>query len=128
MSAVTWESVAPAESLAPRRRHLTSVPTVPAVADRRLESIRLTRSGRLAITLGIALAASIGAGWAIVAPAAAPEAGAVVTVQAGDTLSGIVAAQRPDLDLGVGIAAVVELNDLPNAHVRAGQVLVMPKG
>lgn len=127
MSAVTWESAAPVlEPVRPARPRLVSVPTGAEVRGPSV-AVRPTRAARLAITLGVALLLAVVAGWLMVAPADAPRAGAVVTVQAGDTLSEIVAAQLPGLDSAVAMAQVRQLNDLPTSQLRAGQVLVLPQ-
>ena len=129
MSAVTWESMgAPAlEPARPARRRLVSVPTGADVVELPLGRIRPTRTGRLAVTLGVALLAATVAGWSLVGPARGPESGSVVTVHAGQTLSGIVAAELPGLDPAVAVAEVVALNDLPSAQLGVGQVLILPK-
>jgi hypothetical protein len=131
MSAVTWESVAGASAapgVAPvARPRLVSVPTGAAVPTPPLGRIRLTRAGRLVVTLGVALVLAMLAGWAVVAPSGAPEPGSVVTVRAGQTLSGIVSAALPGVDQSVAIAEVRELNDLASSQVQAGQVLVLPR-
>jgi hypothetical protein len=131
MSAVTWESVAgasPTPDVAHvARPRLVSVPTGSAVPTPPLGRIRLTRAGRLVLTLGVALVVAMLAGWALVAPSGSPEPGSVVTVQAGQTLSGIVSATLPGVDPSVAMAEVRELNDLANSQVQAGQVLVLPR-
>ncbi len=129
MSAVTWESVvAPsAEPVAAQRPRLVSVPTGRDLPVRPLAQIRPTRAGRLAVTLGVALVLAMVAGWLLVAPSGGAEAGSVVTVRSGETLSGIVADRLPGMDLSVAVAQVLELNDLPNSQVQAGQVLVLPR-
>ncbi len=127
MSAVTWEGVptrAPERVVRPR---LVSVPTGTDVPERPLHAVRVTRRGRLVLTLGVALALSVGIGWASVAPSSGPEAGAVVTVTAGQTLSGIVASHLPGVDAGVAMTEVRQLNDLATSELLAGQVLVLPR-
>jgi hypothetical protein len=129
MSAVTWESVvgpSPEPAPAPRPR-LVSVPTGADIPTRTPDRIRLTRAGRLAITLGVALVLAMLAGWGMVAPSGGPQAGSVVTVGAGQTLSGIVSAALPGVDQAMASAEVRELNDLATSQVQAGQVLVLPR-
>jgi LysM domain len=97
--------------------------------------VRLTRRGRLVVLLVlVALAftlASVGraAGWASAADPAGGRGGTVATewvVQPGETLWQVAVAVAPDTDPRETVARIVELNDLPDASVRAGQTLLVP--
>ena len=101
---------------------------VPAVAATRL---RITRRGRLALTLTAtvlaAVAAEVGAGQATAGQEVGSVATADVMVVPGDTLWGIASEVAvPGQDVRDVIAEIVELNALPTSAVTAGQTLVVP--
>ena len=93
--------------------------------------LRITRRGRLVITLGMtALLAAVGLAGASQA-VAGQEASSVpveqVTVVPGDTLWSIAAAvAEPGSDVRDVVAEIAELNALPTSQVFAGQHLVVP--
>lgn len=146
MSALTWDDVVVdgtsarkgAHALGPARdvrmssaRHLHLVPAPSGAADMGASSLSLTRRGRLAMTVGVALAfvaaIIIGMSFATAAPAPiASVAGPSVTVAAGETLSGIAARELPDLSIREGIARIQVINNLSTTAISAGQVLVIP--
>lgn len=107
-----------------RSRHLVSVPTGDAVADRAPASLRLTRRGRLAITTTTVLVASIaGATMAFGGPATTPQ---TVTVEPGQTLGQIAATELSDVPTREAVTRIQLANDLSSSHVHAGQTLTIP--
>ena len=111
----------------PQRPHLVLVPGGPArVAGPR--GLRLTRRGRLAlVVLVVSLMAALGVVTGL-RSAGAAEPARVVTVDAGETLSEIAAAELPDYSISAGIVAIQLENGLSTAQVSAGQRLVIPEG
>lgn len=112
------------------RPRLVLVPTGEAVPTSAPGRLRLTRAGRLAITLTVAavLLAVAAVGLASRTGAAAPATVAdhAVTVAQGQTLSEIAVRELPDLPVASAVAELQLANNLPSAHVHAGQVLVVP--
>jgi hypothetical protein len=91
------------------------------------QAIRLTRRGRLVITLmataavaalAVVLAASVGA--------AVPQIDHATTVLAGQTLSEVAAAQLPTLPIDNAVARIQLANGLSTSQVHAGQSLLIP--
>jgi hypothetical protein len=132
MSAVAWDlNAAPARVPArPARPRLVLVPTGDAVPVAPRRQLRLTRAGRLAVTLTVTtllLAVAVvvfarGAGSTGMPPAADH----AVTVQPGQTLSHVAVEQLPSLPVAEAVARLQVANDLPGTGVHAGQVLVVP--
>ncbi len=130
-AAAAWDlNTAPAGVPArPSRPRLVLVPTgdaVPAPAEGR---VRLTRAGRLAITLTVvALLLAVGILTVVntAGAASAPVADHAVTVAEGQTLSEIASRELPGLPVSEAVAELQIANNLPSAHVHAGQVLVVP--
>lgn len=131
-AAAAWDlSAAPARVPArPSRPRLVLVPTGDSVAVPASGPLRLTRAGRLAITLaatalllaaGLLALASTTTGAATTAPA-----DHAVTVVEGQTLSEVAARELPGLPVAEGVAQLQLVNNLPSAQVHAGQVLVVP--
>jgi len=90
--------------------------------------VRLTRAGRLAITLTVALVAVLAAAITFAATggaSAAPE-GRVITIRSGQTLSELALTYLPEKPLAEGIAAIQLANRLQNDRIIAGQELVIP--
>ena len=112
----------------PQRPHLVLVPGGPArVAGPR--GLRLTRRGRLAlVVLVVSLMAALGVVTGLRSAGAAEPAPRVVTVDAGETLSEIAAAELPEHSISAGIVAIQLENGLSTAQVSAGQRLVIPEG
>ena len=129
-AAVAWDlSPAPVRVPArPARPRLRLVPTGDAVPTRTAGPVRLTRAGRLAITLTVAAAllalafVAFGGG----ASGAATVIDHATTVAEGQTLSQIAATELPTLPVGEAVAQIQLANNLASAHVHAGQVLVIP--
>lgn len=119
----------------PARRHLRPVPERARpvqgarprqVADSRsCGAVRLTRRGRLAVTLStlavIALLPAIL--LTLVAPA---DAGGEVIVRSGQTLSQLAAAHLPEMAPDQAIVAIQRANGLSSSQVQTGQVLQIP--
>lgn len=88
---------------------------------------RLTRRGRLFITLVVSAAAmTLALGLASSVSAAVSQIDHATTVSAGQTLSEIASAQLPSLPLGEAVAQIQLANDLNTTQVRAGQQLLIP--
>ena len=126
MSALAWD---PADlgyaGAAPRRPHLVVLPgggqQVAATGG-----VHLTRRGRLAlVVLVLALAAVLGMVGLRGAGAAEPPR--TVTVEAGQTLSEVAAAELPTMSISEGILAIQLANAMSTAQVSAGQELVIPR-
>lgn len=88
---------------------------------------RFTRRGRLVITLMATVAvATLGLVLATSVDAAAPQIDHATTVSAGQTLSGIAAAQLPGLSVTDAVARIQLANSLNTSQVHAGQSLLIP--
>lgn len=125
MGAAAWGSVPDARDQ-PARPALHLVPTGPDV-DAGRDGVRLTRGGRLALTLVVAVVAVLLVSGLPRAGAPAHSARRVVTVQAGQTLSHVASRELPDLPIGTAVAEIQLANQLNTAHVHAGQQLVIPE-
>ncbi|MGB8384571.1 MAG: LysM peptidoglycan-binding domain-containing protein [Dermatophilaceae bacterium] len=123
MGAAAWDSV-PAATDQPRPA-LHLVPTGPDV-DVGRDGVRLTRGGRLALTLVVAVVAVLLVSG-LPRGASGHSARRVVTVQAGQTLSHIAARELPDLPMGTAVAEIQLANQLNTPYVHAGQQLVIPE-
>lgn len=94
--------------------------------------LRITRRGRLALTLLVSTVAAavvgvLGTGQATAGDAVRDAAAVEVVVVPGDTLWGIASeSASPGEDVRDVIAEIVELNGLPSSGVVAGQTLVVP--
>lgn len=128
-AAFAWDATAPVGVPArPARPRLVSVPTGRAVPRPVAAPVRITRVGRLAITLvtigavtvlALAMFAGGGSGAATVGDHA-------TTVQSGQTLSEVAAQQLPQLPVRDAVARIQLANNLAGADVHAGQSLVIP--
>lgn len=134
MSALTIDSVITIPTAARARpRHPAAVPMRAAAAapSSAAGRLRLTRRGRLVITLTVAvlLAAlavvSARAAWAT--STAQPPATASLTVLPGQTLWEIAGASTVG-DPRDAVIEIRELNGMPDSQVFAGQVLRVPTG
>ena len=127
-AAVAWD-IAPAPvrmPVRPVRPQLVSVPTGEDVVIRPAAPLRLTRAGRLAVTMtvvvvGVVLAISLLSGGA-----SAAVIDHSTTVQAGQTLSEVAATQLPQLPINEAVAQIQIANDLAGSDVHAGQTLLIP--
>jgi LysM domain len=128
-AAVDWELAPTPESMPSRiaRPQLRLVlPGERAVTPVRLAT-RISRRGRLVITLTVVAAASmLGVLLATSVMASAPEIDHSTTVSAGQTLSEVAAAQLPGLPINEGVARIQLANSLNTSQVHAGQSLLIP--
>jgi LysM domain-containing protein len=130
-AAVAWD-LTPAPARAPgrpSRPRLVLVPTGDAIPAPAAAPLRITRAGRLAVTLAVAaalvaLAVTLWGGGD--AAAGRPAADHATTVQAGQTLSQVAVEQLPGLPIAEAVAQIVLANNLPSTQVHAGQTLVIP--
>ena len=127
-AAVAWDVIAaPAPMpVRPARPRLVAVPCGDDLAQRATGPRRLTRAGRLAITLtvvGLLVA---------VAVAVMPGASSTTvvdhstTVRPGQTLSEIAARQLPQLPVADAVARIQVANNLTTNQVHSGQALLIP--
>ena len=110
------------------RPRLVLVPTGADVVEPAPARLRLTRAGRLALTVGVLLAAMAVAAVVLVGGASASGAPETVTVQPGQTLSEIAAEHLGGVPVQTAVAEIQLANGLSTARVSAGQTLVMPQG
>lgn len=107
-----------------RSRHLVSVPTGDAVIARPAARTRLTRRGRLAITLSTVAVASIaGATMAFGGPALTSQQ---VTVEPGQTLGQIAQSELSGMSTAEAVTRLQIANGLTTNHIHAGQTLTIP--
>ncbi|WP_256795410.1 LysM peptidoglycan-binding domain-containing protein [Terrabacter sp. Ter38] len=132
MSAIVLEAVRqphteePARSRPTGRPRLVLVPTGPEAARAARPPMRLTRFGRLVVTLLVAGVVSVlGVGLAGQLASATGEP-RTVTVQAGQTLSGIAARELPELTPAQGVVELQIANALSTTSIHAGQQIVVP--
>jgi hypothetical protein len=107
-----------------------SSPTTQSSPTAQSSPVRLTRRGRIVLTLlmmaGLVLAGfTLGRGSSQAADRA-HHARHTVTVQAGDTLWSVAERVAPHHDTRAVIAQIESLNDLPSAVVVPGEQLVVP--
>jgi hypothetical protein len=127
-AAVAWD-VAPAPvrvPVRPARPRLVSVPTGPEVVLAPATPLRLTRAGRLALTLTAVAAAVTLAIALFTGGASATAIDHSTTVQPGQTLSEIAVQQLPQLSMAEAVAQLQVTNDLTGSNVHAGQTLLIP--
>ena len=116
-TALTWDGQ-------PRRGHLSLVPH-PTSRASMSATVRLTRRGRLTVTLG-ALFALVVAAAAVLLASLPADAGSEIVVQPGQTLSQIAGTHLPELTLDRALVQIQRANGLSTGHVQAGQTLVIP--
>lgn len=127
-AAVAWD-VAPAPvrvPVRPTRPQLVSVPTGAAVPEVPARPLRITRAGRLALTLTVLVAAVALAVALFTGGASATVIDHSTTVGAGQTLSEIATQQLPQLPMAEAVAQIQIANDLTGSDVHAGQILLIP--
>lgn len=135
---------------APARRHGRTAPLSPVVPVLELVAarpdappLRLTRRGRLTVTLtllvlalavgllGLLAAAAVGGaedGAAATSQTAGTATTSTVTVAPGDTLWAIAERVDPHSDPRAVVERLRELNGLTTAQLRAGEELIVPTG
>jgi hypothetical protein len=92
-----------------------------------LHAKRLTRRGRLAITMVVTLAvAALALVLTASVDAAAPQIDHATTVTVGQTLSEVAATQLPRLTIHDAVARIQLVNGLNTSQVHAGQLLLIP--
>lgn len=128
MSALAWDpaDLGYAGVTAPRRPHLVVLPG----GGRQLAAtggVHLTRRGRLALVALVLVLAGV-LGMVGLRGAGATEPPRTVTVEAGQTLSELAAAELPSMSISEGILAIQLANAMSTAQVSAGQELVIPRG
>ena len=127
-AAVAWD-VAPAPvrvPARPARPQLVSMPCGDQVVTRRPAPLKLTRAGRLAITLAVLLTALAIAVAAFSGDASASGIDHSTSVRSGQTLSEVAAEQLPALPIADAIARIQVANNLTSTDVHAGQDLLIP--
>ncbi len=129
MSALAaWDVVTVPVAPGKRRSHLRLVPPPVPARPLRRAPLRLTGAGRLVLGLVVAvLAVLLFAGTVGAARGGTAPAVRTVTVQAGQTLSGIAAAQLPGLPISEGVVQLQLANGLNTPAIHAGQRLVIPE-
>lgn len=111
-----------------------TVVTAPAPQLRATRHVRLTRRGRLTLTLtflGLLLATmvAVGGSWATASLGGGePAPVRVVEVQPGDTLYGIASSVAEPGEVRAMVYRIQELNSLPTATIAEGQKLAVPRG
>ena len=136
MSAIVLEAVRQPQTEGPAREsqpagrpRLVLVPTgrdAARIARAARPPLRLTRFGRLVVTLLVAGVVSfLGVGLAGQLASATGEP-RTITVQSGQTLSGIAARELPDLTPAEGVVELQIANALSTTAVHTGQQLVLP--
>jgi hypothetical protein len=127
-AAVAWD-VAPAPvrvPVRPARPQLVSVPTGAAVLAEPARPVRITRAGRLALTLTVVVAAVALAVALFSGGASATVIDHSTTVRSGQTLSEIATQQLPQLSMAEAVAQIQVANNLTSSDVHAGQILLIP--
>lgn len=132
MTTVTdWETPVvdlKAPATRPTLGHLRLVPEMCASATS--SSVRITRRGRLTMTILVALGCLVGAFMGIRGLAAADASTPVfeiVKVQPGQTLSGIAHQAYPSLPVRDGVARIQLANNLNTNQVFGGEQLRLPR-
>ena len=128
-AAVAWD-VAPAPvrvPVRPARPQLVSVPTGAAVPKVPGRPLRITRAGRLALTLSVVVAAVALAVALFSGGASATVIDHSTTVGTGQTLSEIATQQLPQLPMAEAVAQLQIANDLTGSDIHAGQTLLIPR-
>lgn len=130
-AAVAW-GLAPSPTRMPSRTARPQLRLVGPAERASVPATRLSRRGRLlitlmvsaaAVTLALVLATSVSAAAREID---APQINNVTTVSAGQTLSEVAAAQLPGLPVSEGVARIQLANGLNTSQVQAGQSLLIP--
>lgn len=106
-------------------RGLATRPSTAAHVDE--QAVRITRRGRLAVTLLVtaAVLTLTAAMWSAGSPAV-PTIDHTTTVSSGQTLSQVAAEQMPGVPVQQAVNQIQLANDLSSSQVHAGQVLQIP--
>jgi LysM repeat protein len=128
-----FDSAASTAAGFPRRTDMSSIAIHPTYYRRAAASVRLTRRGRLVVTvffLGVLLALFTAFGPRVVATGeqGAPPETSTVVVGDGDTLWGIAADVADSGETREMVRRIVELNALSSATIHPGQELAVPVG
>ena len=125
-ASVAWE-LAPTPGRMPSRTGRPQLRLVGPGERAWVPATRLTRRGRLLITLTVTAAAlALAVGFATSVSASAPQIDHATTVFAGQTLSEVAAAQLPGLAINDAVSRIQLANDLNTSQVHAGQLLLIP--
>jgi LysM repeat protein len=119
-AAVAWDLSSRGRPARPQLR------LVPTGRDVRATPMRLSRRGRLAVTV-VVLTAVLAVTVVLAAGSGAAEpVQRTTTVSSGQTLSEVAAEQLPELPLGEGVLQLQLANHLSSTQVHAGQTLLIP--
>ncbi|MGA8047475.1 MAG: LysM peptidoglycan-binding domain-containing protein [Dermatophilaceae bacterium] len=122
-TAAAWDTL-PARAPAARPRLVVIEGAAGRVAPRP-SVLSVPRWLRLAVTLSVfAILVSVALGLGGATPAPGPLGS--VEVRPGQTLTQIAQAEMPGLPAAEGVARIQLANNLPSAHITAGQVIVIP--
>lgn len=121
-----FSEVPPPEVARRLRPRLVLVPTGRAVGGAASASLRLTRFGRLVRAVLIAGAIAVAAALMVGQLAGAAGEPRTITVERGQTLSGIAARELPELPVREAVVELQLANGMSSPHVLAGQTLVVP--
>ena len=135
MSAIVLKTVLqqranePARPQPALRPQLVLVPTgreAVRVARATQAPLRLTRFGRLVLSVLVASVLSLLAVGLVGQLASASTGSRTVAVTSGQTLSGIAARELPELSVAEGVVELQLANSLSTTEIHAGQQLVIP--
>ncbi len=91
-------------------------------------ALRVTRTGRLAVTLTVMLVAVLAAAITFAGSGGASSPpDRVITIGAGQTLSELAVTYLPQLSIQEAVAAIQSANQLQSDRIIAGQELVIPQ-
>ncbi len=88
--------------------------------------LRISRFGRLLVTIAAVVVAAVLAVTLLGVAAAGASIDHTVTVRAGQTLSEVASAELPQLPVAEGVVNIQLANDLSTSQVHAGQELAIP--
>ncbi len=120
-AAAAW-NVAPT-GVRSTRPTLRLVPTGPDAAR---PAVRISRFGRLMLTVSAVVVVTVLAVTLLGLGAAGASIDHTVTVRPGQTLTELAAVELPQLPVPEGVAQIQLANDMNSSHVHAGQELAIP--
>lgn len=120
-AAAAWD-VAPI-GVRSTRPTLRLVPTGPDAAH---PAVRISRFGRLMLTVSAVVVLTVLAVTLLGLRAAGASIDHTVTVRPGQTLTEVAAVELPELPVPEGVAQIQLANDMNSSHVHAGQQLAIP--